>query len=556
MGGHDYTDNLKGVHDSVTSMSAKIESLLQKITDDLAAKETAREEKKLARQEETDALTKSLTEEFLPKQNTEGEGSGAPSKAPHVRTGLLDTPRPPPVQLKFPVFDGDDPDGWIFQEDQYFLWHSIANNLKVNLAAAHLKGEANDWFRWKRTQQQILTWVTFCTLLRERFQKTFVDPKIAICTIKQKGSVKDFLPEFEHLLNFVDFEERHLINLFILALKPEVGNMVKLFEPTTLSSAFKKALNQDEVLLSTRHAWRSRQHTVSTPPQFRKPSPPMGNKLLTVEEQRERQAKGLCFNCDEQYTRGHVCVQPRLLVLEVDSSGVDDREVLSTEDNTEDDFTTADTSQDQVQPTISLHSLLGSSFPKTMRLDGYTKSQPLRVLIDSGSTHNFLLPRWAKHCGYSIHSDVTALQVTVGNGTQIPTKGCCLNVPITLQNHSFTTDFHILDIGGYDVVLGVQWLRTLGPIMWDFSNLTMQFTVKNTSVYLQGSNCSSFMLMDSVPMQKLLCREIYAVLFQLTAVNASINDSGSTTSTNSPALQEILSQYADIFATPTTLPPE
>jgi hypothetical protein len=36
----------------------------------------------------------------------------------------------------------------------------------------------------------------------------------------------------------------------------------------------------------------------TTPPRFRRLSP---------TEQQERRRKGLCFNCDEPYVRGHVC---------------------------------------------------------------------------------------------------------------------------------------------------------------------------------------------------------------------------------------------------------
>ncbi len=36
------------------------------------------------------------------------------------------------------------------------------------------------------------------------------------------------------------------------------------------------------------------------------------------------------------------------------------------------------------------------------------------------------------------------------------------------------------------MVLGVDWLSTLGPILWDFIELTMKFTHQNREVALQG----------------------------------------------------------------------
>jgi hypothetical protein len=32
-----------------------------------------------------------------------------------------------------------------------------------------------------------------------------------------------------------------------------------------------------------------------------------------------------------------------------------------------------------------------------------------------------------------------------------------------------------IHMGGCDIVLGVEWLRNLGPILMDFKELTMQF---------------------------------------------------------------------------------
>ena len=39
---------------------------------------------------------------------------------------------------------------------------------------------------------------------------------------------------------------------------------------------------------------------------------------------------------------------------------------------------------------------------------------------------------------------------------------------------------------GCDVVLGIQWLITLGPILWDFKELTMQFNWQGSSITWTG----------------------------------------------------------------------
>jgi len=44
------------------------------------------------------------------------------------------------------------------------------------------------------------------------------------------------------------------------------------------------------------------------------------------------------------------------------------------------------------------------------------------------------------------------------------------------MDEAFTIDCFVIPRGGlrrYEMVLGYQWLSTLGPIMWDFGRRTM-----------------------------------------------------------------------------------
>jgi hypothetical protein len=47
-------------------------------------------------------------------------------------------------------------------------------------------------------------------------------------------------------------------------------------------------------------------------------------------------------------------------------------------------------------------------------------------------------------------------------------------VLVLIGNERFSIDF-IIVLGGYEVVLGCHWLRSLGPILWDFERLTRSF---------------------------------------------------------------------------------
>ena len=51
----------------------------------------------------------------------------------------------------------------------------------------------------------------------------------------------------------------------------------------------------------------------------------------------------------------------------------------------------------------------------------------------------------------------------------------CENVCLQIGHYQLKSRMFSIDMGGCDIVLGVEWLHTLGPILMDFKKLTMQF---------------------------------------------------------------------------------
>ncbi|KAH7570748.1 hypothetical protein JRO89_XS05G0175800 [Xanthoceras sorbifolium] len=146
-------------------------------------------------------------------------------------------------------------------------------------------------------------------------------------------------------------------------------------------------------------ALTSRAHTSSTP-FLLDPVPPglPPYRRLSAVEQAERRTNGLCFNCDEQFTLGHSCKTPQLLLLE--ANAVKNAEL---ENESEDASPIVE---------ISLKALTGLSPQNTMRLKGSIKKYGVTILVDSGSTHNFLNQTLA---GCKVTS-TDQFRVTVGDG--------------------------------------------------------------------------------------------------------------------------------------------
>ena len=115
------------------------------------------------------------------------------------------------------------------------------------------------------------------------------------------------------------------------------------------------------------------------------------------------------------------------------------------------------------------------------------------MLVDSGSSHNFLDYTIAKRLSCELQV-IEGLQVTVANRDVVMTQDVCKGLKWELQGLTLQTDFYVLPLQGCDVVLGVQWLKTLGQIVWDFRSLTMQFVFNESKVRLQGLKGGSITL--------------------------------------------------------------
>ena len=122
---------------------------------------------------------------------------------------------------------------------------------------------------------------------------------------------------------------------------------------------------------------------------------------------------------------------------------------------------------EEMSPTISCNALAGITTPQTLGIEGYIKKKNVIVLIDSGSTHNFIHCKVAKELNCFLYPTLEC-QVMVANGGTINCYGKSHNMKLTMGEYVFSSPMLSIPMGGDDVVLGIQWLQSLGMVAFNF----------------------------------------------------------------------------------------
>ncbi|XP_015081221.1 uncharacterized protein LOC107024768 [Solanum pennellii] len=483
-------------------------------------------------------------------------------------------------RMEFLRFTGEDLRSWLFKIEQYFSMENVAAEEKVTVAAMQLEGEAIQWhlsFMRYRQYLQPATWNEYVMAMVERFGNDFDDPMEEIKKVKQIGCVKEYQAVFERNLTRVNLSQENAISCFIGGLKHELNLAVKVTNPTTLAQVYRSARLQEAYIAAVRQPAQinsqlnsirfTEQRNYNSKPIL--PTPGFGGsngprgmnrRTLSAEEMNEKRSKGLCYFCNEKYIPGHKCkTSKQLYLLEIDETGEfqeseclmeeHERQILEEESNT----------MELVQPAehmeISMHALNGSLGYRTLKVTGYHSKKSLNILIDTGNSHNFIEPELVGQLGCEIRSTSPQL-VAAANGNMRVDK--MTTITWLLQGAEFTADFLLLPLGCCGVVLGVQWLLTLGDIKMNFRNLTMEFWYKGRKHLLREAD-NQKLTVGAGKLAKQSGNQSQLCMIQVMPMGSEEVKSHETDNVHDmkgdPNLLSSLSEFKKLFEEPACLPP-
>lgn len=98
------------------------------------------------------------------------------------------------------------------------------------------------------------------------------------------------------------------------------------------------------------------------------------------------------------------------------------------------------------------------------KVHGQVNGQPAIILIDNGSTGNFISADFVSNHGMKT-TTTPGQPVKMADGTLVDQDKRAFRVSISMGIHSEKTDFDVLPLEGYDVILGQPWLRKRGALI-------------------------------------------------------------------------------------------
>lgn len=331
------------------------------------------------------------------------------------------------MKMEVPKSDGTDPQGWLFRVEEFFDFHGTPDHMRLLIVSFHMEGRAASWFQWMKANNLFTTWMEFIDSLKSRFGSSpYNDPQGLLLKLTQTSTVANFQPEFEDLMNQVSgISEPLLISFFITGLRADIRRELSFARPPTLmealalGQAYEARLNEAKADSKLGHRWSPRPYAPPSPsssgssnastnsatgPQ---PSPPVLIQVLTPQstghvlsikrlsyaEIKDKWERGLCYNREDKWSPNHRCKSKYLLLFEDEENEM----VTNTEQSQEESM-----DEEPVGDISSLNSLASGGKPRSLKLTRKVGMTDFHVLIDSGSTHNFIRPILAEKGNFSI----------------------------------------------------------------------------------------------------------------------------------------------------------
>ena len=215
--------------------------------------------------------------------------------------------------------------------------------------------------------------------------------------------------------------------------------------------------------------------------------------------------EGKCRRCGDRWNPKHRCRpkdnSKKLYTCEVEENSQSEEEEDEESKDEEEATANMESGSDET-PKISLAAMTGISQPQNLKLKGHIKNENVTVLVDTGSTHNFLDIRVSRKLKLFVQP-VPNMKVMVINAKKIEKVEKCHKVKIQIQDFKLESELYTLPLSGVDIVLGVQWLQTLRTYSANHQKHFIKFKWQGKNYKLHGFQPPDTQVVSSQQMEKL-----------------------------------------------------
>lgn len=246
-----------------------------------------------------------------------------------------------------------------------------------------------------------------------------------------------------------------------------------------------------------------------------------------------RHSKGLCFVCGEKWTREHQC--ENAIQLHVVQEMVEYMQL------NEDCSPEAPETPEELQrdPNLMLLSApavdSGLAAPRTMLLQVTIQGNEFTFLVVSCSSSCFI-DRHKAQLLQGVAQLPSAINVKVAGGATLQCNEYFPRLVWETKGIQFTDNFRVLALGSYDGSIGLDWLSKYSPMITHWAQGWIAIQKDGRQVVLHGEGTQ-------------FCTH---ALVELHHIRDSDNNPQPTVLAE---IQQLLSKFSSVFATPVGLPP-
>lgn len=144
-----------------------------------------------------------------------------------------------------------------------------------------------------------------------------------------------------------------------------------------------------------------------------------------------------------------------------------------------------------------------------------------------------------------------SLIVTVANSQKVLSKLKCPEFAWTMQGQPFKKDLRVIRLESSSMVLGIDWLRSYGRIMFDFQQNSVTLCKDGTELSLKGID-------ERAKLKMITAAQCYQDIIR--GACCLISQCEPTTVAGAAAVPQpilqVIEQYLDVFQEPQELPPQ